>query len=63
MMVGKAMKARPIPLETTWDTGTPEALAMNPRAAKTPIPARSSKLELAKPTMSPEPVMSVRRST
>ena len=41
----------------------PALAAMKPRAANTPMPASSSKPELAKPTTSPEPVMSLRRPT
>ena len=59
MIVGKAMKARPMPLVATSPTATPDALAMKPRAAKTPMPARISKLEFAKPTTSAELVRSV----
>ena len=59
MMAGKAMKARPMPDSTTSSRATPWAWAMNPRAENTPIPARISKPELAKPTTRPEPVRSV----
>ena len=60
-MVGKAMNARPMPPLATSDTGVPEAAAMKPSAAKTPMPARISKPELANATTMPEPVRSVLR--
>ena len=63
MIAGKAMKASPRPSVATSSTGCRSAVAMNPRAAKTPMPASSSKPELANPTTSPEPVMSLRRPT
>lgn len=50
------MNAKPIPLETTSETGTPDACAMNPKTEKMPIPAKSSNDELAKPTTKPDPV-------
>ena len=59
IMVGKAMKAKPIPSSTTLSTAIPCACAMKPSAANTPIPASSSNPELAKPTTAPEPVRSV----
>jgi hypothetical protein len=58
-MVGKAMNARPIPLVATSLTWVPAACAIKPRAENTPMPARSSKPEFAKPTTAPEPVRSV----
>lgn len=60
-IVGKATNARPIPEVATPATSVPCACAMNPRAAKTPMPARISKPEFAKATTSPEPVRSVLR--
>ena len=60
MIVGKATNARPIPLETTLSTGTPSCVAMYPNAAKTPMPARSSNPEFAKPVTKPVPVRLVR---
>ena len=39
-------------------TGFPEAVAINPRAAKTPRPARISNEEFANPTTRPDPVRS-----
>ena len=63
MIVGKAMNASPSPSVATSLTATPLACAMKPRAAKTPMPASTSKLELAKPTTRPDPVMSVSRPT
>ena len=63
MIAGNAMNARPRPSVATSSTGTPAAVAMKPSAAKTPMPASSSKPELANPTTSPEPVMSLRRPT
>src|SRR5680860_307486 len=41
----------------------PDACAMKPSAAKTPIPASSSKPEFDRPTTSADPDMSVFRST
>ena len=58
MIVGKAMKARPMPELATSETGWLAACAMKPSAANTPIPHSSSKEELAKPTTRPEPVRS-----
>ena len=58
MICGKAMKARPIPEPATSLTGLPEAVAINPRAAKTPRPARISNEEFANPTTRPDPVRS-----
>ena len=52
-----------MPLATTSLMSWPEAWAMKPSAAKTPIPASSSKPELAKATTDPDPVMSVLRPT
>ena len=63
MIAGKAMNARPIPSVATSETAVSFAWAMKPSAAKTPMPASSSKPELAKPTTAPEPDMSVRRCT
>lgn len=61
MIVGNATNANVRPEETTSPTPTPCACAMNPRAAKTPMPASISKLEFANPTTRPEPVRSVLR--
>ncbi len=47
MIAGKAMNASPIPSSATSLTATPWAWAMKPRAAKTPMPASTSKEELA----------------
>lgn len=60
-IVGKAMNARPMPDDATPETSVFCACAMKPRAANTPIPARISKPEFAKPTTRPEPVRSVLR--
>ena len=54
MTDGKATKARPMPPETTSPTPTPAWVAMKPRVAKTPMPARTSKEELAKAVTSAE---------
>ena len=62
-IVGNAMKARPIPDVATSPTATPVAWAMKPSAAKTPMPASSSKPEFDRPTTRAEPDMSVRRCT
>ncbi len=61
MSVGKATNARPMPLVATSETAAPDAEAMKPRAAKTPMPARISKPEFEKATTRPEPVRFVFR--
>src|SRR5690606_38005737 len=61
MIFGNAIKARPIPPDTTSSTLAPELNAIKPSAAKTPIPARISKDELANATTIPEPVRLVLR--
>ena len=61
MIFGKAIKARPIPPDTTSSTFAPELNAIKPSAAKTPIPARISNDELANATTTPEPVRFVLR--
>ena len=43
MIFGNAMKAKPIPPETTSETGTPDACAINPKTEKMPIPAKKLK--------------------
>ena len=53
------MNARPTPSVTTSSMATPWARAMKPSAENTPMPARISKPEFAKPTTRPEPVRSV----
>ena len=53
MMVGKAIKAKPMPEEATLLTSLPCEAAIKPNAANTPIPANTSKLLLAKPTTKP----------
>ena len=58
MIVGKAKNAKPIPPFATSLTSCPLATAMNPNAENTPIPAKTSKLLLAKPTTKPAPVKS-----
>ncbi len=64
MIAGKAMNASPTPPPlATSPTGSPLSWAMNPRAANTPMPASSSKPEFEKPTTSPEPILSLWRST
>ena len=47
---GKAMKNRPGPPFTTWSTGTPCWLAMNPSMAKTTKPAKKEVKQLQKVT-------------
>src|SRR5690554_74455 len=61
IIFGKAIKARPIPPDTTSSTVEPELNAIKPKAANTPIPARISKDELASATTAPEPVILVLR--
>src|SRR5690606_1935277 len=61
MIFGKAIKARPIPPDTTSSTFAPALKAIKPSAANTPIPARISKDELASATTIPEPVKLVLR--
>src|SRR5664279_4336291 len=63
MIAGKATNANPSPSAATSSTATPDACAMKPSAAKTPIPASSSKPEFDRPTTSADPDMSVFRST
>ena len=60
MMAGKATNARPMPEVATSSTATLDCTAMKPRAAKTPMPASTSKEELAKPVTRPVPVRLVR---
>ena len=60
-IVGNATKASPMPPLTTSSIATLWACAMKPSTAKTPMPASSSKPELAKATTEPDPVRSVLR--
>ena len=61
MMVGNAIKARPMPPAATSPTCCPLAVAIKPSAANTPIPASNSKLLLANATTMPVPVKSESR--
>lgn len=51
IICGNTTNARPTPALATLSTGTPMLFAINPRAAKTPIPANNSNPELAKPVI------------
>src|SRR5665648_214635 len=48
---GNTTNAKPIPAVATSSIGTFDCVAINPNAAKTPMPAKSSTLELAKAAM------------
>ena len=62
MTVGKVTKDSSGPVMFfSSSTPTPWAPAMKPRVAKTPMPASSSKAELAKPATSPVPTRLERR--
>src|SRR5574344_1553417 len=61
MIFGNAIKAKPIPPETTSSTDEPALYAMKPSAAKIPIPAKISKDEFASATTKPDPVKLVLR--
>ena len=60
MMVGKAINARPMPLEAASFTVVPLWAAMNPSAENTPMPANTSNEELANAVTMPVPVRLVR---
>ena len=60
MMVGKAINARPMPLEAASFTVVPLWAAMNPNAENTPMPANTSNEELANAVTMPVPVRLVR---
>jgi hypothetical protein len=61
MTAGKTTKASPTPSVATSSIASPAVVARNPRAAKTPMPASSSKEEFAKPAMNALPLRSASR--